>query len=191
MAGVENPQSGTRLKGKFLMGADGSKEYQLATLYPTNSAFQLAMPVQAVWYDSLLQEDCTVLPASDANLHCLPGPLAGIPGYGAPVFFLLIFLDSQCKTPIVVQLQPQQGCVAYTTPKYVQYQEPNTCSGIPTTRVFQVGTPAAAPVTTYSAANGICGSSNFNPGTVSVMEYFSATEVPPSAFVQASTGIDP
>ena len=28
LAGIENPQSGTRLKGKFTMGADGSKQYQ-------------------------------------------------------------------------------------------------------------------------------------------------------------------
>jgi hypothetical protein len=188
LAGVENPQSGTRLKGKFTMGADGSKQYQLTTTYGVYSNFTGPLAVEAVWYDALLQEDCTFLQAADGKLHCLPGVLAlpSEPVYG----FAVYYADAQCTMPFVAQYLPTTGCVAAATPKYVQAQEYATC-GVATTRVLQVGSPAAAPPTAYEASEpGTCGPlSPEQAGTV--MGWFSATEVAPPTFVEGTIGVDP
>jgi hypothetical protein len=192
MAGIENPQSGTRLKGKFTMGADGSKEYQYSTYFfdPNANSGYGPLGVHAVWYDSMLQQDCTFLPATDNQLHCLPGtPTSGnISSSG----ILLLYTDGACTLPVVAQFQAGAGCVPYTTPQYVQSQ--NVTNGqcakltLSTTRVFKVGSPVAQPVTAYEGGPSACSSYS---NTSNVMGWFAATEVMPSAFVQGTVGTDP
>jgi hypothetical protein len=191
MAGIENPQSGTRLKGKFTMGADGSKEYQYSSYFLApnfNATGPLA--VHAVWYDSMLQADCTFLPATDGQLHCLPGtPTSGGNGTQGTVLF---FTDSACTQPIVALAQPGAGCVPYATPKYVQNVELNgQCAQLTVnkTHVYQVGSPAAQPAQVYYGDAAMC--SAYNNNTNGFMAWFAATEVAPSAFVQGTTGTDP
>jgi hypothetical protein len=200
-AGGENPTSGTRLKGKYTMGSDGSKEYQLATLFNDVHMQQGNPPtgpgaVHAVWYDSMLMADCSFLPASDGTLRCLPGLPAPIPissEVGGSYLLTTLFTDAGCTQPIVAETTA--GC-APVAPQYVIYLDaigncwfqPNAPSnGQPTVHVLQVGTLAATPAKTYGGSPGNC----YLDGVEGNVLWYSATELPPSTFVQGTTGIDP
>ena len=190
-AGVENPQSGTRLKGKYTMGSDGSKEYQYTTYYQDPHGSNGPFAVRPVWYDSMLQDDCTFAPATDNKLHCLPG--VPTPGPNGPAGFGLMYTDAQCTQPIVAQFQAGVGCLPYTPPKYVQQQIAVNCTAttanVGITHVFQLGSPAAQPAQLYGYGSPcqVLNSSNYG----NVMAWYSVTEVAPSTFVQGTVGIDP
>jgi hypothetical protein len=190
-SGTDDGQSGSRLKGKYVMGADGSKEYLRATAYTLTDPTQGVgpTPVHAVWYDSMLQDDCTFLDATDSMLHCLPG----LPTVAGAFGFYVFYLDAQCTQPFVVQVHAGAGCLPYTVPKYVQtYGYTPNCSfftQVATTHVLQVGSLIAQPVTAY-AGMGPSNCSAINWNNLNPMACYSATEVPPSSFVQAATGQD-
>lgn len=190
MAGIENPQSGSRLKGKYVMGADGSKEYQFSTFFgdPHGGNQPGPLAVHPVWYDSVLQEDCTFLPASDGKLYCMPGtPATSSETFG----LILIYTDAACTKQVLAQLQPGVGCVPNTAPKYVQgLDQAANClpTAMPATHVYQVGSPVAQPSVVYIGSPSQCQFWNNPPNA---MEWFSVTEVPLTTFVQGSAGIDP
>jgi hypothetical protein len=193
-AGLENPQSGTRLKGKYATGTDGSKEYQLTTYFhdPTGP-MPVIGGVHSVWYDSMLQVDCTFLNAADSQLHCLPGtPAPGDQTTG----FIVGFTDAMCTQPIAAVMPAGVGCLPYTVPKYLQIQTNSTnCAywtQTPVTRVYQPGAPAAQPTALYVITPGPgLGTCSAIPNVPNAMAWYSATEVPPSMFVQGTAGIDP
>jgi hypothetical protein len=93
------PMSGSRLKGKYLLGSDGSKQYQQTALGSGIGTNQLY--VQAVWYDSQRQEDCIFTTASDGQTRCVPV------GYEGNVYYS----DAQC-TQLATHILgiPPQGC---------------------------------------------------------------------------------
>jgi hypothetical protein len=200
MAGVENPQSGARLKGKFMMGADGSKEYQLATaevLPAPQSSDQHTYPglaVHAVWYDSLLMADCSFNQATDGKVRCLPGH-APVPGVeGAAVFYK----DFQCTQPVIAVQQPPAGCPSPPVPAYVLQPlvQLDTCIFLSTAPtpigVVQVGAQIAAPPAVYRI-NYIYSNytTSCQPAGQGGATWYAGTVVPPSSFVEGVAGIDP
>jgi hypothetical protein len=199
MAGIENPQSGTRLKGKYTMGSDGSKQYQLAVnvydvidYLPFNNGTYIGRGVQPVWYDSMLMTDCTFTTAADGTLRCLPG-VALTPGAA----YNVVFSDDQCSQPLMPMEATSFGCPTFPVPVYVtlyEEQPPAACAQTtPKTlpiHVFKVGAMTSAPAQAYTISNGptlACNSINLSQSVV----WYTATEVPASSFVQGTTGIDP
>lgn len=70
-----DPASGSRLKAKYRVGDDGSKEY-----------------LAGVWYDAERQEDCTFATGADGKEHCMPTSQVTVTFYA----------DSMCKKPLAV-----------------------------------------------------------------------------------------
>jgi hypothetical protein len=198
MAGLENPQSGTRLKAKYIMGADGSKEYRFTTIFLDVHFVNGPNEVHPVWYDSVLQADCIFLWSADGKLRCLPGTPSRETfqqDNAADFGFGVLFTDAQCTAPIVWQESPGPGCAPFTPLKYVQHLYQTQCvSTLLSTgtqfpvHVFQVGAQVPQPAQVYygTPCKGYV-VSNFP----SAVAWFSATEVPPSAFVQGTAGVDP
>lgn len=202
MAGIENPQSGTRLKGKYMMGSDGSKQYQLVVNefdvqdYPpyTGTGAPQGRGVQPVWYDSMLMADCTFYPAADGKLRCLPGHQV-VPGmtYG------VVYLDNQCTQPAFAMKQTGFGCTAYSIPPYVMATAslpppgacPTTTSMPSPVHVYQTGAALTPqPSTYYLVENNGMGGLSCSPVSQQGVLY-ALTEVAASAFVEGTTGIDP
>lgn len=71
-----DPISGTRLKAKSFVGADGSKEH-----------------VPHAWYDSSLMVECSPFYTATNRLRCLPVPRYVVIGN---------FADPSCTTPVAV-----------------------------------------------------------------------------------------
>jgi len=71
-----DPTSGTRLKAKYRMGADGSKEY-----------------INGTWFDSQRNEDCSFATAMDGQLRCLPN-------LAQAYVVESIFSDASCTKPV-------------------------------------------------------------------------------------------
>lgn len=79
-----DPTSGTRLKARFWMNADGSKSY-----------------LDGIWYDSLLMTDCAASKVpGDSVYRCTPGNMPGDLD-DAWVNGLVGFTDAACSTPII------------------------------------------------------------------------------------------
>jgi hypothetical protein len=77
-------ESGTRLKARWYVGADGTRQW----------AFN--------WFDSERNEECSFQPATDGVLRCLPTGTAAIYTY---------YLDAECSQPAVAHAAPS-GCNA-------------------------------------------------------------------------------
>jgi hypothetical protein len=69
-----DPMSGTRLRARYRLGDDGSKEY-----------------LPGSWFDSQRNETCTFVAAADGQQRCLPDGIT-----------VVAFSDSGCTKPIVM-----------------------------------------------------------------------------------------
>jgi hypothetical protein len=190
-AGPENPQSGTRLKGKFTMGADGSKEYQLALSEMPVPGVGLipGSAVHAVWYDTALAADCSFYPAADGATRCLPGHMVQV-----------FFADDQCTQPVVAMTGDTLGCPTHAPPKYGLYAPLTTetamCSppyvNPQPLQVVQIGGSTAAPAKAYTTGGNGAGAIVCIATSISFpVTWYQASEVPPTAFVQGTAGVDP
>jgi len=166
-AGTEDPASGTRLKGKFIAGADGSKMY-----------------LPSVWYDSQRQEDCAFGTAGDGMLRCLPTSVQDFP---------LFYTDAQCTKPFAILASgpPPSGCAA-SPPAYNRTTDPGgVCptTQAPPSHYYPIGQQIAQPPGPYYGTNsGSCAQSQLGFTTL----FFSVMpEVPPSSFVAGTAGNDP
>jgi len=81
-ARADGNQSGTRLKARYYVGSDGSKEF-------------------IGWHDSQRNEDCGFVTASDGTMRCLGG--SGVASVGT------YFSDTGCTQPLVLA-QTGTGC---------------------------------------------------------------------------------
>ncbi|HVU02921.1 MAG TPA: hypothetical protein VHE30_14275 [Polyangiaceae bacterium] len=171
-AGKHGDVSGTRLKGKYILGTDGTKQYQ-----------------KDVWYDSQLDTDCVFTHAGDGKIRCLPTGLKA--PYGS-----MRFTDDKCTQPLVTfdQTPPQPGCPAQPTPTYVlvtQLSPPNCTSQDPildyvaATHVYPLGAFSGSAATFVQLdtcqGNSPLGSSTWHVGA----------ELDPTSFVEATNGTDP
>jgi hypothetical protein len=159
-------QSGSRLRAKYLDGADGTKQF-------------------VTWWDSQLQIDCSFQLASDNQQRCLPiqGDPQGAWGY-------LVFSDTQCTVPVIM-IPPAGGCLN-GTPKYVSTGGGGLGVGTgiaceTQSAIWAPGQPYSGPVYTQGA-NGGCTtfSGGVSPGTT----FVTATMADPSIFVGATVQTD-
>jgi len=71
-ANAEPTTSGSRLKARYYVGEDGSRQF-------------------VGWYDSQRKEECSFLSAGDGETRCLP----------AGAYPIGVYSDANCTTPIV------------------------------------------------------------------------------------------
>lgn len=165
MAGLENPQSGTRLKAKYIMGSDGSKQYP--------------GPTGVLWYDSMLMTDCAFVKAADQTWRCLPT--------GTTDPFSPLYTDSQCTQPIT-GLGNHASCFA-GPPVYIAL--PYSYAQCDARYIaYQVGAVIPAPQVIYMHDVNLGCIQSTSPPT-SFTAFYALTTVPPSAFVQGTLGVDP
>jgi hypothetical protein len=174
------PQSGSRLKGKYLLGEDGSKEYQYRV---TEKLGAPQGAVGAVWWDSQRQEDCIFGPAGDGQKRCMPFEGANWAGG---------YADSQCAIPIAfsspVPIQCNSKQLKYAIYTYNKVPQ---CGDTVETHIYELGQQVSlgSSFTVFYMNNGVC-----EPGgTVSPngAVYKVGPEVPASAFVGGTPMIDP
>jgi hypothetical protein len=193
---------GSRLKGKYLLGDDGSKEYlYVPGLFAWQGAYPVAIPgaplmpgaqtssVHQLWYDSLRQEDCVFERAGDGKLRCLP--------VGALDWYFGYYADPQCTMGIAIFGQTPPGC-ALTLSKYVVLTETNgqpvgVCEESPavsTKRIFLLGQPMSSPPPgVWRMQGGTCQNQGVNP--IGEILFNVGAEVPPDSFVGATPMVDP
>jgi hypothetical protein len=195
-AGVENPQSGTRLKGKYIMGSDGSKEYLTRTLdvnQDIGSANSQGISSHPIWYDSMLMQDCSFYVAADGDTRCLVGRASPDLQGGS---WGILYSDNQCTQLILEVINTAFGCPAIQVPTYGLFTvspSPSTCADTTPTpvHVFQSGAKVATPATVYIIENNGNGGLSCQSLPTTGATFYQATEVPPSTFVQGTAGIDP
>lgn len=134
---------GSRLKAKFLVGEDGSKQFNYT------------------WYDTQLDEDCSFSVAADGHMRCLPGFNMG----------LAYFADSGCTSPIAVIATT--GCspsvpryvIAATADSCgaYRYHVATTGSSYAGSTYFKSGTTCL--MTTVSAAASVYSATEVDPAT--------------------------
>ena len=148
-------KSGTRLKARYYLGADGSKQF-------------------IGWRDTMRNEDCYIAKAEDGQLHCMP-----IAGAAAATYFG----DKECTAqPLTVVAKASQACAnvaaaapttmylaeacganrtLYTvgqTPVVAVFQKTGAnCTALPqvlldTYNFFPLMAPVAAPASAFVAA---------------------------------------
>ncbi len=121
--------SGTRLKAKYIQGADGSRVF-----------------VPGWFHDAELDVDCKFEMAWDDKLRCLPD----VPSYN------VVYLDDKCTKPVVDVFGPQPGCTA-TAPRWlsVHYAE-GFCEPVAKTKLYIFeGTLLDNPIV-YRLHQGVC-----------------------------------
>ena len=156
-AKADTTTSGSRLKARNYVGSDGSKQFW-------------------GWHDSMVNADCSFLPASDGTTRCLPvGVGTATGGY---------FSDPGCSQPLA---QAAKGCspAMYT----FQIVVPATTGCVPTDfyRLYSVSSPYSGPIYTGTPA-----SCTAEPNAGTTADFYSAgAEIPPSTFVAATLQTDP
>lgn len=172
------PMSGSRLKARFRLGADGSKEYK---------SYGTASPpwgLRQLWYDSMRQEDCAVENAADNKLRCLPVDVTSANFW---------YLDPQCTQLILELDQPgvQPGC-PNPPPKYAVKINPGSVCATGEKgnqkSLYPLGQLIAKPPLKYALENGQCngyGIAQNKPW------YEMGAEVPATDFVEMTDGVDP
>lgn len=146
--------SGSRLRARVYTGADGAEQL-------------------AGFYDQQLGSNCTVGPASDGSLRCLPGGYLNA-GY---------FRDAGCTQRAALAPKP---CVLADTYARVSLAYNGSCSE-PRTQIFPIGSATSA-ANLYSGTPGSCS------GPINLSGSYDAfalgAELPPSAMVAITETID-
>jgi hypothetical protein len=119
--------SGSRLKARFRMADDGSKEYLAGS-----------------WYDSQRQDDCSFQPAADGVPRCLP----------QATVTSIYYLDNAC-TQRMIQIAPNPECASPPKPKYASTYgyTPGTCAYV--NHISSVGAQVA-PANLYFLNGATC-----------------------------------
>jgi hypothetical protein len=165
-ANADTTQSGSRLKAKYYVGSDGSKQF-------------------LGWHDSMLNVDCSFLLASDATTRCIPAAPPGV-GIATQNFFAdaactqpLGVTDGACApTPAFITMTTTDLACSTTTKKYA--------AGPRFTGTLYQGTPAAC--TQVSATQ------TMSYATVPFIWYSLGAEIQPpdpSQYVAATVQTDP
>jgi len=122
-AQADTTQSGSRLKAKYYVGSDGSKEF-------------------AGWHDSMLNVDCGFVPASDGTTRCMPA-------YPGAALVELYFSDSGCTQALALGTK---GCAAPLYAFQSQAGMGSACvTGFD--RIFQLGAAYTGALYTGSPAS--------------------------------------
>jgi hypothetical protein len=131
VAPVSAELAGTRLKPKYIQGADGSRVF-----------------VPDVFYDAELDVDCKFTMASDNKLRCLPEA----PPFQANV----IFLDDQCTQPVTEVFGPPAGCTA-PPPKWIlSFYNEGYCEVVTRARFYEFEGTLLSNVNVFRLHQGVC-----------------------------------
>ena len=154
--------SGTRIKAKWLVTADGARQ-------PNG------------WYDSMRKEDCLFTAAGDGKTRCIP-----LFGAGATIYFT----DAACSQPLAaLSLPTDAGCQASAIPKYGWFPD-YSCSAAGSVglyRTFSVGSAVATPSTAFQKSVTNCTAIS----STALYRWYTATEVAPTEFAEGVVQIDP
>jgi hypothetical protein len=126
----------------------------------------------ATWHDTARNEDCAFMAAADGTVRCLPGtPYISAYSY---------FLDSSCTQPLIAV---GTSCAPPKT-ALIQPVTNSACAAAGTGfRVYSVGSQYSGPQ--YLLDGQSCGAVN-----TSAYDFYGATEVPLSSFVQATVQVE-
>lgn len=92
-------ESGSRLKARYYVGADGSKQFTF------------------MWHDTQRNEDCTFSRVNGSELRCIPGGLPRI-----------YFADAGCTAPLWVTAKaPAASCYSTSAAKYGTNPDASGC----------------------------------------------------------------
>jgi hypothetical protein len=173
------PMSGSRLKRKFRLGDDGSKEYEQVVVQVSGGT---TTSVRGVWYDSERQDDCVFMTAGDGKQRCLPLGYQGA----------LQYSDSQCTKAAAPVPAAPAGC-PMSIPKYVVTIDASAVCPQPllelSNHVYTVGSFLGQITLYYKTSNGSCAAGGGPPPNQLIYEL--TQEVDVTSFVQASVGVDP
>jgi hypothetical protein len=162
-------QSGSRLKAKWYVGADGSRQL-------------------AGWHDSQLKIDCTFTTASDGVIRCLPA-FGVSAAYYAPT--PAVFADAACTQEAAYQ-SVVSGCPGVPpSPSYAWSPDsaPSECSD--GYAIYQIGSPLMVTYTrqtNYQDGGVTCVPSAATP---TLAWYSVGAAVDPATFVSATVQTDP
>jgi hypothetical protein len=144
--------SGTRLRARVYVSSDGAKQF-------------------AGWYDSQRKENCTIYPAADGVLRCLP--------YFAPTGQITdtYFSDAQCTVPLALVTK---GC----SPKYeIRTEVVSACAQQSRYHVLTPGV-LANPSTYYVKSANQCIAQTYNSN---LPDFWTVgSEIPASSFADAT-----
>jgi hypothetical protein len=160
-ARADTTTSGTRLRAKYIVGADGSKQF-------------------LGWHDSTTNADCSFVPAADGAMRCLPA-------FGSASGQINDFyVDSGCSQKVAQVFKA--NCV---TPKYAHDDVVFTSScGAGTTGIgYAVYSLGAKLTTAYYGSPANCLPINANAFD-SLDMYAVGAEVPASTFVQGTATVE-
>lgn len=169
--------SGTRLKTKYIAGADG-----------------LRFADADVMWDSNLETDCNFRTAADGTTRCLP--LGPDPSWGAFGWGYLVFTDDACTDALMWVPPTSPGCPAVVPSYVINYTDPPYCSGEPVREhIYPVGAvippPGAAGYRLDESGACVSGAAMPSPGTAPPGAYAVGAEIPASSFAAGTAGIDP
>jgi hypothetical protein len=164
-------QSGTRLKANYWAGSDGSKQF-------------------TGWHDSQRKEDCSFTNAADNTTRCMPNN----------AYSSTFFVDSACSQPVYVSgdCNPVPG---YVTSAALTSTFPSAGYNA---HIFPIATPTTTVTAAYEItilSDGGCNGPYHLTCTAVTgwttmaqppnIVYTLGAEIPPSAFVQATTQTEP
>ncbi|MBM4363719.1 MAG: hypothetical protein FJ104_13645 [Deltaproteobacteria bacterium] len=170
--------SGTRLKSKYIAGADGSR---------------LVEP--DVLFDSQLGVDCRFGKAADGAVRCVPADVTGGGWLGAP-----FFKDDACTDGVTFVAAPPPGCAPSVPAHVVRFTAPAYCSVVRSSadqhaHVYAVGqvVPRPSGPMYYVDGDGSCREQVNLLGALpqGAITYDLGTELPASTFAAGTAGVDP
>ncbi len=180
------PTSGKRLKRKFRVGEDGSKEVVQVTLTAAEVDGSPPENVRGVWYDSERKEDCVFRLAADGAERCLPFARTG----------LLYFSDDACTKHVAgITSGVSDSCPQEAAPQYLAVDDSPSkqCEQDPLKfgiTIYALGAERDEKLPVYYlAANGIC--TSFGVGNPAPRTFELKGEVPATSFVKATITVDP
>jgi hypothetical protein len=159
--GAGAASSGSRLKVRYRLGEDGSRE-----------------PIPGGWWDSQLQVECSFQLSSDGIDRCLPLAMMIISGATAPHYS-----DATCTHQVLEYFPPVAGCAVGFSQSYAAKAD-DTCSTA--VHVYTIGAALDASAEVFSLVGGVCKSFGMlGPG---IGAQPTLDEIPAASFVGA-TGI--
>jgi len=153
-AAAEPAMDGSRLKAVYMVGADGSKQWNY------------------LWWDSERKEECSFASFSDGTNRCVPT---------ASVYAASIFSDASCSTPYFMSPTSQCTTVKYgfitaAAPNCTgSYESINTLTSTTPTSLF-TGTPAKCTDASTSLSTYLTTYTFYTGKAVPLTSFVSATK---------------
>ena len=161
-------ESGTRLKAKYIAGADGSKLYD-----------------SDVMHDSQLNVDCKFTAGADGQMRCVPVVAP------AAITTFIYFKNAACSERIALLEPGPVGCTP-ALPTYVFAKDsPPYCGAAEdelATHVYPLGSLIGASSPVYRMNGSNC---EQVPAPLNFVYYDLLAELPAATFERATAGTDP